>query len=72
MTNERMEFLAKAATDSFMANLEEQDKKYLLSNKEMYVREYLKVFDIAMAEIVKKDSKKFEVFGTEDLGKSFK
>lgn len=73
MMEQKMEFMAKAAADSYMLNLNEQDKNYLSANKEMYVKEYFKVFEIAMGELNKKNQTRFQEFGQEsEPGKLFK
>lgn len=72
MTEEKMQFMVKAATDSYMANLDEQDKRYLSERKELYVREYFKVFEVAMTELKKQQNKSFQPFGEEENSKSFK
>lgn len=71
MTIELMETMAKAAADSYMNNLDEEDKKYLLQNKNMYVKEYLSIFNLAMEEMTRKDQIKYQEFGQDESRKVY-
>ena len=71
MTIELMETMAKAAADSYMNNLDAEDKKYLLQNKNMYVKEYLSIFNLAMEEMTKKDQIKYQEFGQDESRKVY-
>ena len=66
MTAEEMERLAKYATDSYFVNLSEQEKREVGINRETYLRNYIKTFEVAKNEILKSQSSKFEEFGTEN------
>lgn len=66
MTVEEMERLAKYATDSYFANLSEQDKRELGLSKETYLKNYIRTFEIAKNEVLKSQTSKFEEFGTEN------
>lgn len=72
MTKERLEFMAKAATDSYFANLSPDAKLFVMSDKQAFLSDYMKTFDLALEEAKKMEQSKFQEFGTEDLGKSFK
>ena len=71
MTIELMEKMAQAAADSYMNNLDEQDKKYLLQNKNMYVKEYLSIYNLAMEEMTRKEQIKFQEFGESESKKMY-
>lgn len=72
MTNERLEFMAKAATDSYFANLSKDAKEFVMSDKQAFLSDYMKTFDLALEEAKKMEQSKFQEFGDNDLGKSFK
>lgn len=72
MTEEMMQFMAKAAADSYMANLSIEDKNYLSEHKDVFTREYFKVFEIGLDQLTKREAKRFEEFGDENLSKAFK
>lgn len=72
MDNSSMQFMAKAATDSYFSNLSEQNKNYLMSNQELYLKEYFKVFNMAVDELKKQNQTVFQPFGEDSLGKQVK
>lgn len=71
MTVEEIERLAKYATDSYFTNLSEDTKLLVGANKENYLSEYIKTFEIAKNEVRKSQNLKYEEFGT-DNSKYFK
>ncbi len=63
MTKEEMEFMVKAATDSYFSNLNENQKSALLSNRQAYIQEYFKVFNLAKKELIIQEEAKLQPFG---------
>ena len=72
MVQERIEFIAKAATDSYFANLSPDAKLLVMSDKKAFLSDYMKTYDLALEEAKKMEQSKFQEFGYDDLGKSFK
>ncbi|MBQ9071851.1 MAG: hypothetical protein IJY25_01680 [Bacilli bacterium] len=72
MTEQRMEFMAKAATDSYFANLSPEAKEFVMSDKQAFLSDYMKTFDLALEEAKKMEQSRLQPFGNDDLGKSFK
>ena len=72
MIEQRMEFMAKAATDAYFTNLSEEAKLLVMSDKQAFLSDYMKTFNLALEEIRKLEQEKFQEFGTEDFGKAFK
>ena len=72
MTEQRKEFMAKAATDSYFANLSPDAKLLVMSDKQAFLSDYMKTFDLALEEAKKMEQSRLQPFGTDDLGKQFK
>lgn len=60
------EFMAKAATDSYFANLNNDVKEFMLSDKQAYLHDYMKTFKLALQEAKKMDQIRFQEFGEEN------
>lgn len=71
MTEEQMERLAKYATDSYFANLNDNEKRVIYSSKSRYLKEYIKVFKVAEIKVLESQVSKFEEFGVGN-SKSFR
>ena len=53
MNQEQIEFIAKAATDSFFSSMTERERLDLLANTEVYLQTYTKVYLQALDEVAK-------------------
>ena len=71
MTDEQMQFLAKAATDSYFSNMDVNERASLMRLQENYIEMYFRTFDIAKKKKKKLEEQKranaFSPFGEEGL-----
>lgn len=71
MTEEQMQFLAKAATDSYFSNMNVNEKASLMQRQTDYMNAYFRFFNIALEELKKVEEKKqsnsFKPFGEDEL-----
>ena len=66
MNQEQMERLAKYATDKYFDTLSDDAKLLMTSDKEGFMRDYIKTFEVALQEVRKSQNTNFEEFGTEN------
>lgn len=66
MNQEQMERLAKYATDKYFDTLSDDAKLLMISDKEGFMRDYIKTFEVALQEVRKIQNTKFEEFGSEN------
>lgn len=62
MTDERITFMAKAATDSYFNNY---SKEFMEYDRKIYLLEYMKTFKVALKEAEKMEQRSFQEFGTQ-------
>ena len=53
------------ASDSYFANLDVETKQFMMADKQEYLSDYMKTFNIALDELRKKENSKYEEFGSE-------
>lgn len=68
MTQEKIEALAKAATDSYFANLNENQKRALTTSPDTYIKAYVEVY----AQTENFISNKYKQNLNPDMAKFFK